>query len=77
MAGRDTPEQIADFVERHDLGHVRHAIDVDGRLWAPFGIVGQPAWVFVDGATGESRVTFGALSTGQLTARLEELDASR
>lgn len=73
MASRDTDAAISDFVDRHGLHHLRHAIDQEGQVWAAFGIAGQPAWVFVDGATGEPTVTFGALSQEQLLARLEEL----
>lgn len=73
MASRDTDAAISAFVDRHELGHVRHAIDQEEQVWGAFGIVGQPAWVFVDGATGEPTVTFGALSEEQLLARLEEL----
>lgn len=73
VAGRDTDAAITDFVERHELGHVRHAIDHEEQVWQAFGILGQPAWVFVDGTTGESSVTFGALTEEQLLARLEEL----
>lgn len=75
VASRDTAEAMAAFVERHDLGHVPHAVDADGQVWAAFGIRGQPAWVFVDGATGEHTVTFGALDPDELTARLRELGA--
>lgn len=75
MASRDTPAAIAEFVDRHELSHVRHAIDEQAGVWAAFGVVGQPAWAFVDGTTGESAVVFGALTPEQLTARLAELDA--
>jgi hypothetical protein len=64
---------MADFVERHDLHHVRHIADESGEVWARFGIVGQPAWIFIDGATGEQRSAIGALGRGGLEAGIDDL----
>jgi hypothetical protein len=64
---------MEDFVARHDIDHVRHIADVDGAVWQRFGVVGQPAWVFVDGESGGTERVLGALSTAELTARLESL----
>lgn len=75
VPSRDTEAAATAFVERHGLSHVRHAYDAEGQVWAAFSIVGQPAWVFVDGATGEASVTFGALTPEQLTVRLGDLEA--
>ena len=76
VASRDTEAAAAEFVDRHGLGHVRHAYDADGEVWSSFDVVGQPAWVFVEGSTGEASTTFGSLTPEQLTARLEELEAT-
>lgn len=65
---------MAAFVERHGLGHVRHVADLDGRVWSAFAIPSQPAWVFVDGDTGEHTTTFGALDDEELTAAVSALE---
>jgi thiol:disulfide interchange protein len=64
---------MEDFVTQHDIDHVRHIADVDGDVWQRFGVVGQPAWVFIDGESGESERVLGALSTAELETRLESL----
>lgn len=75
VPSRDDEEAMTEFVERHDLGHVRHAVDQDQQVWGAFGVPGQPAWVFVDGETGEATRRFGALSPEELVAVLDELEA--
>jgi hypothetical protein len=52
MAGLGDPASMRGFVDNFGLGFPQ-AVSVDGRLWAEFGVAGQPAWVFVDdsGAT--------------------------
>jgi thiol:disulfide interchange protein len=64
---------MEDFVARHDMGHVRHIADSDGDVWQQFGVVGQPAWVFIDGESGETERVLGALAPDDLAARLEAL----
>ena len=64
---------MAEFVARHDLGGIAHAADVDGVVWEINGIPGQPAWVFIDGETGETTTQFGALGAEGLTAAVEQL----
>ena len=58
---------------RHDLGHVDHIADVDGSVWARNGIGGQPAWVFIDGETGEAKTVFGELGEDGLNAEIDAL----
>ena len=58
---------------RHDLGHVDHIADVDGSVWARNDVVGQPAWVFIDGETGETRTVFGGLGEDGLNAEIDAL----
>jgi len=72
MAGRDDTGPMEEFVERHGLDAIPHAVDADGSLWADFGVRGQPAWVFID-RTGRSSVVFGALSERELADRLDTL----
>lgn len=73
VASRGTVEEMADFVARHDLDHVDNIADVDGEVWAANGIGGQPAWVFVDGDTGETTTQFGGLGVDGLNAAIDEL----
>jgi hypothetical protein len=75
VAARDDIEAFAGFVDRHDLGHVTHVADVDGAVWQRFGVTGQPAWIFIDGATDERQVLFGALGRERLTRLVEDLTA--
>lgn len=71
VASRDTTARFEEFVDRHDLHHVPHIADTDGEVWQRFGIVGQPAWVFVDGDSGETEVEFGPLGADGLVERFE------
>lgn len=75
FAGRDDVGPMRDFVDRHDLGFLAHAVDDDGGLWSAFGVRAQPAWVFL-AADGTRDVFYGALSEGDLTERLEALERS-
>lgn len=73
VAGRDTVDAMAEFVDRHGLDLIDHVADVDGQVWGANGIGGQPAWVFIDGETGEATTRFGALGTDGLDAAIDEL----
>lgn len=64
---------MAEFVARHGINTIDHAADVDGVVWEANGIPGQPAWVFIDGETGETTQQFGALGADGLTAAIEQL----
>jgi hypothetical protein len=66
---------MEEFVARHELGGVRHIADVAGDVWQQFGVVAQPAWVFVDGETGKAERVLGAIPEEELKARLESLAA--
>jgi len=73
VASRDDLAAIEAFVARHALGHVPQIADLDGDLWSRFGVVGQPAWVFVDGETGAVTRHLGFLDAPALTQRLSEM----
>ncbi len=47
MPGLADPAAMQDFVDEFGL-EFPQAVSVDGRLWAEFGVGGQPAWVFID-----------------------------
>jgi len=75
MAGRDGTGPMRDFVARHTLGFIPHAVDEDGSLWADFGVRAQPAWVFID-TTGKATIAFGPQSVEELRKRLDAIAAS-
>ena len=60
------------FIDRHGLTGFDHLVDDDGALWARFGIVSQPAWVFVDD-DGTSTTVQGSLGVDGLRAEIERL----
>lgn len=64
---------MADFVARHGLDHIDHVADVDGEVWALNDIAAQPAWVFIDGETGETEKVFGPLGVEGLEAAIDRL----
>ena len=64
---------MEEFVARHGLDHVPQVADLDGEVWEQFGIVAQPAWVFVDGETGEADTVLGALTPDDLQQRIDAL----
>lgn len=64
---------MEEFVTRHDLDGVPHIADPDGKIWEQFGVVAQPAWVFVDGETGDTDQVLGVLPASDLEARLAAL----
>lgn len=64
---------MEEFVTRHDLDGVPHIADPDGEIWEQFGVVAQPAWVFVDGETGDTDRVLGVLPASDLEARLAAL----
>jgi peroxiredoxin len=64
---------MQDFVDRHGL-QVTNIADVEGVVWEQFGVVAQPAWVFIDGETGTAERVLGALPPDELQARLDALE---
>jgi peroxiredoxin len=75
VASRDGTPAMEEFVARHELDHVRHIADVEGQVWQRYGIVGQPAWVFLDGGSGKTERVLGQISPDDLRTRLEALAA--
>jgi hypothetical protein len=68
----DTIENMQAFVDRHGLGVVEHAVDMDRVVWRSFDIPGQPSWAFVTPA-GETMRHIGPLFGDELTAALDDL----
>ena len=66
---------MADFVERHGVGSFDHVVDPEGAsdsIWERFGIVTQPAWVFVDD-DGSTKTLVGLLGEDGLNAEIDAL----
>lgn len=76
VAGRDSVDAMADFVQRNGVDTFDHLADVDGKVWDVNGVPAQPAWVFIDGETGESFTQFGELGTETLTDVVSQLAES-
>lgn len=66
---------MQEFVDRHGLEAFPHLVDDDGALWERFGIINQPAWVFVDD-DGTTRTVQGSLSEDGLRSEIERLRQS-
>ena len=75
MAGRGDEASIRDFVERHGLEAMDTVVDESGDLWARFGVLGQPAWVFVDD-DGDSNRHQTALPEDEVERILDEMITS-
>ncbi len=66
---------MAAFVERHGVGSFPHVVDPEGAsesVWARFGIVTQPAWVFVND-DGSTETLVGILGEDGLNAEIDAL----
>ncbi|MFQ5557523.1 MAG: hypothetical protein ACE5GB_08475 [Acidimicrobiales bacterium] len=75
IAGRDSSEAMQAFIDDLGVGDIDHIDDSEGAIWARFGVIGQPAWIFVndDGAVGSH---LGGLGTRNLTSVAEQLIAA-
>lgn len=60
------------FIDRHGIGGFDHLVDDDGSLWERFGIVTQPAWIFVND-DGTTKTLVGILGEDGLRAEIDEL----
>jgi hypothetical protein len=76
VASRDTVEQMEAFVTRNGVDALDHVADPDGKVWDINGVPAQPAWVFIDGETGQATTQFGEIGQDGLTAGIEKLTAS-
>ena len=76
VAGRDTVAEMDAFVARNGVDTFDHLADVDGKVWDINRVPAQPAWVFVDGETGESFTQFGELGQEPLAEVVQQLTRS-
>ena len=75
VAGRDDADAMAGFVSDYGVGAFPHVADLDGEVWARYGVAGQPAFAFIDD-DGSDELYLGALGEDGLAARLDELVAT-
>ncbi len=74
VASRGNPTNMGEFVERHGLHTIDNVADVDSDVWDRNGVGVQPAWVFIDGESGDATTRFGELGADELRAELEALE---
>jgi thiol-disulfide isomerase/thioredoxin len=65
IAGRGPVEDMQAFVDETSTGGFTHVADVDGSLWARFGVIAQPSFVFVT-PSGEAQAFTGGLGAADL-----------
>lgn len=75
VPGRGGTPEMEQFVADTGIGELRHAVDADGGIWRRFGIIGQPAFAFVDD-DGTVEVFNGGLGLEALTERMAGLTTS-
>ena len=76
VASRDTKAEMSAFVARNKVDALQHVADVDGTVWGINDVAAQPAWVFIDGATGTASTRFGELGVDGLTTEIQKLTRS-
>ncbi|WP_100498119.1 TlpA family protein disulfide reductase [Geodermatophilus chilensis] len=72
VAGRGDRTSMEAFVADTGTGSLTHLVDENGELWNRFGIVSQPAFVFVD-PSGDVETFAGSLGEAELRAVLDDL----
>ena len=73
VASRDELGAMQEFVARHGLEDMVNVADASGEIWQRFGVVGQPAWVFLDADAGTGERVLGTLPLEDLQRRLDAL----
>ncbi|MGH3615970.1 MAG: TlpA family protein disulfide reductase [Pseudonocardia sp.] len=72
VAGRGEVDAMQAFVSDTGVGAITHVTDTDGTLWNRFGVVSQPAFVFVD-RSGSTKSVAGSIGADGLRAAVDEL----
>ncbi|WP_062205065.1 redoxin domain-containing protein [Demequina salsinemoris] len=75
LPGKSALVDAEAFVATYDLGGFPHLFDVDGTLWANFGVASQPALIMIDD-DGSIEVLAGATDADGIVAAAEELAQS-
>ncbi|MDE3724016.1 redoxin domain-containing protein [Nocardiopsis sp. N85] len=71
VAGLGEVEDMRAFTSDTDTDHMTHIIDEDGGIWSDFGVVGQPAFAFVN-ADGTFETVAGTLTDADLDAHVRD-----
>ena len=75
LSGRDDVSAAQEFVDGLGVGGFEHLYDESGEVWERFGIVSQPAWIFInDDGSVDSQI--GALGEGGIRDAIADLEAS-
>lgn len=72
IPGRGEVGPMRQFVADTGTGGFEHVADVDGSLWQQFGVVAQPAFVFVS-SSGQSELVPSGLSGDDLRRMTQSL----
>lgn len=72
IPGRGEVGEMKAFVSETGTAGFTHVEDVDGALWNRFGVVAQPAFVFVDRA-GQAQTYAGSLDAAELRTVFDRL----
>lgn len=72
VAGRGQVDEMEQFVAETGTGGLDHVVDGDGSIWTGFGVIGQPAYAFVDDS-GEVELHVGSLGGEALRERMAAL----
>ena len=73
VASRDEVPAMQAFVSETGTGGFQHLADVDGEIWARFGVTSQPAMAFIS-SDGQIKVVPGAMAPQDVLARVAELE---
>ncbi len=72
VAGRGERPAMQQFVADTATSGFVHVADDDGKIWNDFGVIGQPAFAFIDSG-GNVEVVDGSLTSKELLARARAL----
>jgi thiol-disulfide isomerase/thioredoxin len=75
IPGLGSVDEMKGFVSDTGTSGFTHVADVDGTLWARFGVAAQPAFVFVT-RDGQSQEVSGSLAADQLRTAVNQLLAN-
>lgn len=75
LSGQDSVASSLAFVEDLGVGDIEHLHDDTGEIWQRFGIVTQPAWIFIND-DGEIDTKLGALGADGMRQALSNLEAN-
>ncbi len=76
VAGRGERPAMQQFIADTATSNFAHVADEDGKIWNDFGVIGQPAFAFID-AAGNVEVVNGSLTSAELLARARALVDNR